>query len=79
MRINRKGRSSSKGEVAIRASTFCELLRHHRALEALIPQEDHRRRVLQEVQIKLGLRELPRLVAVSIESFFVRFESFISA
>ena len=74
-RINYKGKSSSKWEVATGGSTLCELLRHCRALGALIPQEDRRSCELWELQIKLGLREL-RLVAVSIESFFVRFGSF---
>ena len=75
-RINRKGRSPPKGLFATGGSTLCELLRR-RALGALISQEDHRHRELQEFQIKLGLWELRRLVIVSIESFFVRFGSFV--
>jgi len=55
-----------------------ELLRR-RASGALIPQEDRRRCKLGELQIKLRLWELYRLVAVSIESFFVRFKSFVVA
>ena len=77
-RINCKGRSSSKGEFAAGGSTLCELLRR-RALGALISQEDHRHRELQEFQIKLGLWELRRLVIVSIERFFIRFRGFIAA
>ena len=48
-----------------------------------IPQEDHRRRELREIQIKLEFWELCRLVAMSTESFFVsfflRFGSFVVA
>ena len=77
-RVNCKGRSSSKGELATGGSALCELLRR-RVSGALIPQEDHRRRELRELQIKLGLRELHRLVVMSIESFFVRFRNFVVA
>jgi len=69
-RINCKGRSSLKGEFAIGGSALCELLRR-RTSGALIPQEDHHRRELRDLQIKSGLWEIRRLVAVSIESFFV--------
>ena len=68
-----------EGGVTTGGSTLCELFRRHRASGALIPQEDRHRCELRELQIKLGLHELPRLVAVSIESFFVRFESFVVA
>ena len=51
----------------------------HRASGALIPQEDHHRCELREIQIKLGPWELRRLVTMSIESFFLRFESFVVA
>ena len=82
-RINRKGRSSSKWEVATGGSTLCEFLRRRQALRALISQEDRRRCEFRKLQIKLGLRELHRLVAVSIESFFgsffMRFGSFVVA
>ena len=37
---------------------LCELLRRRQASGALIPQEDHHRCELRELQIKLGLREL---------------------
>ena len=74
-RINCQGRSLLKGEFATGGSALCEL--RHRASGALIPQEDCRCRELRELEIKLGLQELLRLVVLSIESFFVKFGSFV--